>query len=211
MKYTFNPTLVNEGEMPKFSTSIIKEEPMMFSADKDFAFKNGGEITKYFIQEFLNDDLPWIIDSRVHMLMPGWYPCIPGWHHDDVPRYTTPGGQPDYDNLRYKASHKLCVIGDASLTQFYKKPIELEKPKPGEVYYKIWNDEINKVLTPEDIYTVDSGEVVSFDWQTFHRGMPSTKSDWRYFVRASVDTFRQFHNQVRKQVQAYMPAIEGGW
>jgi len=28
----------------------------------------------------------YIIDVKVHMLMPGQYPCIPGWHLDMVPR-----------------------------------------------------------------------------------------------------------------------------
>ena len=28
----------------------------------------------------------WVIDLKVHMLMPNQYPCIPNWHYDFVPR-----------------------------------------------------------------------------------------------------------------------------
>jgi hypothetical protein len=67
--------------------SEIKKEPMFFNSDFDYAYLNGGKITRSFL-----DNLPdgWridvVFDSRIHMLMPGWYPSIPGWHHDDVPR-----------------------------------------------------------------------------------------------------------------------------
>jgi len=28
----------------------------------------------------------YVVDSKIHMLMPGQYPCIPNWHYDMVPR-----------------------------------------------------------------------------------------------------------------------------
>jgi hypothetical protein len=143
------------------------------------------------------------------MLMPTWYPCIPGWHHDDIPRYAT--GQPNYDTPEYESEHIMCVIGNASLTEFLTKKITLELPTNGDAVYKHWNDEINKDIDPNDIFTIQSGNVVKFDCYTFHRGMPSIKNDWRFFIRASCNTYRQKMNQIRKQVQVYMPAIEGGW
>ena len=30
------------------------------------------------------NDLIW--DVKVHMLMPGQYPCIPNWHYDNIPK-----------------------------------------------------------------------------------------------------------------------------
>lgn len=75
-------------------SNAIKNEKMFFNSDLVFAYENGGPITKSFI-----DNLPeeWktnsVFDSRVHMLMPGWYPAIPGWHHDDVPRPKIPTGK----------------------------------------------------------------------------------------------------------------------
>lgn len=60
---------------------------MFYRADMGFAWKHGGPITQDFLGLLPQDwyDSPVTIDSRVHMLMPGWYPCIPGMHHDDIP------------------------------------------------------------------------------------------------------------------------------
>lgn len=32
------------------------------------------------------DKKDYVIDIKVHMLMPGQYPCVPGWHCDFIPR-----------------------------------------------------------------------------------------------------------------------------
>lgn len=58
----------------------IKNEPMFFNCSLEFAYNNGGPITRSFIMNLPDD---WntdqvVFDSRVHMLMPGWYPAIPG-------------------------------------------------------------------------------------------------------------------------------------
>lgn len=77
------------------SNDDIKNEPMFFNCDLDFAWDNGGNITRSFISNLPYDwqDEGIVFDSRVHMLMPGWYPAIPGFHHDDVPRPDIPVGQ----------------------------------------------------------------------------------------------------------------------
>ena len=82
-----------------YSDDEVKNEPMLFSCNFEYALILGGPLTARFLAalppEFLMaKDL--IIDSRVHMLMPGWFPCIPGYHHDDVPRASRLCGQPNY-------------------------------------------------------------------------------------------------------------------
>jgi len=92
-----------------FTQDDVKNEPMFFNSDLDFASKNGGPITRAFIKHFISeqgDRRPYVFDSRVHMLMPGWYPCIPGFHHDDVPRSTSTG-QPNYVDPEYRSEHCL--------------------------------------------------------------------------------------------------------
>jgi hypothetical protein len=96
----FHSTFTALAPLPTFSIEMIKNEPMFFSADSDFVKEHGGPITRRFLASMPSDwiaarDLIW--DSRSHMLMPGWYPCIPGWHLDDIPR-TRPDGQPDHVN-----------------------------------------------------------------------------------------------------------------
>lgn len=207
--YHFEPHVKVTGNMPDYSELIIKKEPMLFSADKDFAMKNGGEITKTFIQNFLSDYNDWIIDTRTHMLFKDFYPCIPGWHHDDVPR-NTKSGQPNYDNPEYYSDHRMCVIGKSAMPEFIACKTEMPRIEDGKIIYKEWNDIINKKYVPY-LYEVKSSEVIDFDWQDFHRGMPANENCWRFFIRASRNTNRQFFNEIRTQVQVYLPVIDAGW
>ena len=75
----------------------IENEPMLFSSSWDFAINNGGPLT-HFIMGYISEtvfhhsgnlgkNLYPIIDTRSTMLMEGFYPCIPGWHCDGVPRH----------------------------------------------------------------------------------------------------------------------------
>lgn len=210
--YGFAPTARVVGQMPPCSEEIIKREPMFFSADKKFAAENGGPITKKFITDHLDDHDDYIIDSRVHMLMPGFWPCIPGWHHDDVPRSKKSFGQPDYDDMEYEARHRMCVIGKSSMTQFLDAVTAMPKVDiaTGKVIYKVWDDFINEFYESK-AYTVKSGQVIDFTWRDFHRGMPATESCWRFFVRASRNTNRKFFNEIRTQVQVYMSDPSVGW
>src|SRR5262249_36308588 len=94
------------GRVPPFTPEQVKAEPTFFAAGIDFARRHGGPIT-HAVLDALPDD--WraaglVIDSRTHLLMPGWFPCIPGWHLDDVPR-TRSDGQPEHRNPAYWAEH----------------------------------------------------------------------------------------------------------
>ncbi len=205
--YRFSPQVKIVGHIREFNEASIKREPMLFSASKEFAMRNGGAITQHFVKMFLQEHDDWIIDSRVHMLMPGWYPCIPGWHHDDVPR-STKDGQPNYDNPEYHSEHIMCVIGKSAMPEFLNCATEM--PKPEGVTYGVWNEHINKKYL-DGAFTVTSNKVYHFTWQDFHRGMPATENCWRFFIRASRNTTRPFLNEIRSQVQVYLPALEEGW
>ncbi len=61
----------------------------------------------------LQSDYSW--DIKVHMLMPGHYPCIPGWHVDNVPRGTD--GRQQFDKVRLDLGMWMWVSG-GPLTQF---------------------------------------------------------------------------------------------
>src|SRR5262245_43743261 len=119
MRLTFDSRFHLVGSLPPFAPSQVKAEPMFFAAGGDFARRHGGPITQAVLAALPADwrSCPLVIDSRVHMLMPGWYPCIPGWHLDDVPR-TRSDGQPEHRCPAYRAEHILCVVGDASLPLF---------------------------------------------------------------------------------------------
>src|SRR5690348_15718886 len=113
------------GSLAGYPQETIKSEPMLFSSSVEFAVLNGGPITKEFVSKLPKDWSDCIIDSRVHMLMPTWYPCIPGWHHDDVPR-SREDGQPNYKNPEYHSEHIAAVVGDCSLTAFIKSSVDVD-------------------------------------------------------------------------------------
>lgn len=53
-------------------------------------------------------------DVKVHMLMPGQYPCIPNWHYDNVPRVNN---AQDFSLVRQELPMYLWVSGEP-LTEF---------------------------------------------------------------------------------------------
>lgn len=63
-------------------------------------------------------------DIKVHMLMPRQYPCIPGWHVDNVPRDTD--GRQMFDKVRLDLPMWMWISG-GPLTQFRNGYIKPEK------------------------------------------------------------------------------------
>lgn len=48
--------------------------------------------------------------------------------------------------------------------------------------------------------------------EDYHRAIPATGSGWRFFLRASVNTLtRGPLNEIRNQVQVYLPSEHLGW
>lgn len=222
---TFNSKVTILGDFQSsFSQDQVKAEPMFFNCDLQFAWDKGGKVTRAFI-----DALPggWerdvVIDSRVHMLMPGWYPAIPGWHHDDVPRAILPpgqhfitGGQPDYDNPRYKSEHIMGLInGEVCPTQFVIGECPMPAIPEGELIYRKWHTEVEKLIAEEKVkvHTTQSGKLIYFDCDAFHTGQKSEKSGWRWFARISRNTERtkKITNEIRSQVQVYLEFPMEGW
>lgn len=198
---------------------------MFFNCDLEYAYNNGGEITRSFILNlptWLYNE-PAVIDTRVHMLMPGWFPAIPGYHHDDVPRPEIPvgqhfitAGQPDYDNMRYKSKHFLGLVNaHIAPTEFIIGRCEMPKVEQGELVYRKWHYHLEKLLEQKAIGKIEAPDrqIISFDWQTFHQCVKARHNGWRWFGRVSIDTDRvkSITNEIRKQVQVYMEFPMEGW
>lgn len=208
-----------------FADETVKNEPMLFNCSGTFAEQHGGVITHAFlngvkmaidsglIEVASLDDL--IFDSRVHMLMPGMFPCIPGMHHDDVPRpLGNPGGQPDYVNPRYRARHALGLVNaHIAPTQFAVGSAEFALPEEGEVIYNVWHKKVEEYLKSGSLTSVsaESGRILLFDDRSWHQGTEGTQFGWRWFARVSWNTERVPTNEIRRQVQVYMPTIHSGW
>lgn len=196
--------------------SFIKNEPMLFNADYAFAASNGGKITRAFLcalskQWDRKEDI--IIDSRVHMLMRGWWPCIPGWHHDDVPRKDS-DGQPNYENPAYHAEHCMMLVnGGIAPTQFAIGTIRLPEARPGEITYGKWHPLVADAIREGRMSMMSAPDkrLIFFDAHTFHMGVRAERDGWRFFIRASRKTGRKATNEIRSQVQVYLETPHIGW
>lgn len=200
-------------KIPDFDELTVKNEPMLFRCTVTEARRLGGPITCAFLDAVGSWGATGNIDSRVHMLMPGWYPCIPGWHHDDVPR-TRSDGQPDYANPAYHAKHVMSLInGDICPTQFAVGKCEMPDVPLGDTIYRVWNDEVERQIKDGKLsrLNVPSNQLIFFDDHSFHRGMIAVHRGWRWFGRLTIGTNLAAKNEVRRQVQVYMPVPTQGW
>ncbi len=198
------------GTMPAFDPGAIRAEPMLFSADRDTAYSKGGPITRSFLDHLPADwrHSSMIIDSRFHELRYGMFPAIPGWHLDDV-RRSRADGQPDHVRPDYHSEHICCIQGDSSRTRFIRGAMTLHDiPMGAGVVYDVWNKKIERLLRMnEGVLSVESIQpthLVQFGFGDFHEGTAATHDGVRWFIRVSRNTPRQFFNEVRNQVQAYL-------
>jgi hypothetical protein len=212
-----------------FATDIgndaIKNEPMFFNCDLHFASEEGGPITRSFIENLPKDwrDADVVFDSRVHMLMPGWFPAIPGFHHDDVPRPAIPvgqhfvtAGQPDYDNPRYRSEHIMGLVNaDVAPTDFAIGAATMPRVEDGDLIYRRWHREVEERLAEGSLDRVKAPDrkLIAFDCDTFHTGTKAVGAGWRWFGRVSRNTERaeKITNEIRQQAQVYLEFPMEGW
>lgn len=210
--------------MPFASIDEIKNEPMLFNCDMAHAYQRGGSITRAFLDRLPLEwhDCPVVVDTRVHMLMPGWYPCIPGWHHDDVPR-TRSDRQPNYDFGQNRSWHIVGLVnGRICPTQYAEGNIQVPKIEDGSIVYSRWHDLVEQRIKEGVLNTwhPEEDQLVMFNDMTWHRGTPAKEKGWRWFGRVSryfdvngraIPRGNPRTNEIRRQVQVYLPTLNQGW
>jgi hypothetical protein len=151
--------------------------------------------------------------------MRGWYPCIPGWHHDDVIR--TNGGQPDYTS-KIRSEHAMTLINsDIAPTEYAEGRKWFTEPTDGRAFYGAWHPEVEK-LVRDGKFTLrraQDNQLIFFNDRVWHRGVPAVKDGWRWFIRISryYDKTRRIErgnprtNETRRQVQVYLSDPNKGW
>lgn len=205
-------------ELAKIPKPALKEAQAMnplFSADYNFARNYGGFAISSFLDTLTAEWGDCIIDSRLHMLKPEWYPAIQGWHLDDIPR-DPDNGQPDLINPRYEAKHRMCIFdyGTGSMTEFVTTentgyvPVS---PAIGENLWETVDKHINKCPDLYDTEFVKDATVYDFGRNDYHRVSPAIGSGWRIFIRASINTERPTLNLIRRQTQVYINNPTKGW
>lgn len=229
-----NPIVLgNRIEQP--SEELVRNTLGLFNASIEDAVKYGGELTRAALgaMNLRNDRRYIVVDTKVHMLIPGMSPAIPGWHTDGVPRGllrdSIHHGLPDlyaqeFEHYRPHRYH-LLVTGSGCLTEFLADPIKLQinREPDAQVYNhmsKVVNEHVRiytsypRGLREEIITTAPSCQVVEFDWWNVHQGVVATKKEWRYLIRVMETDFcepeRDLRNVIRTQQQVYAP-IDFGW
>lgn len=226
MKFNRNPLKFgNSIESP--SQDVLRNTLGLVNASIEDAIRYGGDITKAAIgaMKLRNDRKNLIVDVKIHMLMPGFYPAIPGWHCDGVPRGTgmnplskenprmdlqiliNEGKLPGIRPTRYH----MLVTGAGCLTEFVNGPIQLDDNSPDWKTSKIYarmNEQVENREAPR--ITVPSCQVTEFDWWDIHRGVQAKVHEWRYFIRvAEIDIAepeKDLRKVIRTQHQVYAPA-----
>jgi hypothetical protein len=202
---------------------VVKHEPMFFQADVNFAATHGGPITHAFLKEALfylthigvrPQDVNLFLDSRVHMLMPGWWPCIPGWHHDDVER-STPDGQPNYRTAAYRPEFLMGIVGSADCgTEFATGKYLMPDPEVCDVVYKRWHPHVDlqSVIHGNDVVQVEPNRLYRFTDRDFHQGVPCKNTGWRWFGRITIgNPTVKPANEIRRNANVYMENPMEGW
>lgn len=185
----------------------IRSLPQFFRADPDMVHRRGGPFLRRFLAAApLSAAARYtVIDTKVHMLMPGWYACIPGWHCDDF--YRPGGGQPDLTGMaQARSAHIGVVVGPTALPEFAVEPLTLPAPEEmdgkGRPLYALYH-EIIEARRPRTARPV-SGQMVRFDCFDFHRGLPAECRAWRFFARITQSDHLIPRNEVRRQTQVYL-------
>ena len=196
-----------------FGTSIneeqIQHEPMFQDAVPDFAYDQGGPITKAFIDALTIENLvdePIIFDSRLHKLEVGWYPAFPGWHHEDASRVNNPGRKPEYMNPEYRSFHCMGLVnGDICPTEFALGVVDFEIPSDEHPIYSVWAPMVDKAVENGELelIRVPSNQLIWFNDRVWHRATPAVKAGWRWWGRMSYSTFRTPTNKLVKEYPSY--------
>lgn len=132
-RYLFRSNYSIVGHIPAATGEVIQAEPMLYQASYAYAWEKGSTLTRQVLGKLPEEVRQgWVIDTRVHMLMPGHYPAMPQWHADGLPRSTSfpDGFQPDLRSLEEPVNHFTVTLSDqspgVSLTKYLDEDLEVE-------------------------------------------------------------------------------------
>lgn len=209
-KLVFNTGTLLEGPRLGHVESDIESEDMLFQCRTSFAWANGGEHTRAVLELLKQEIAPKIfaflrIDTRVHMLMPGWYPCIPGWHCDFM-RVSDSGAQVPDAKRDAEVQHYQLVTGGPEPEFIVDRNLHVEVD--GDVRWR----KVDAAMGAAFGTPIEANRIIYFDGNELHRGRPwrGEPGHWRYFFRASY--FPEgcaYADKVRRQSQIYCDIHEG--
>ena len=158
------------------------------------------------------------IDVKIHMLMPGQYPCIPNWHCDNVPRNEMKALE--YSKVNVDPLDDMFIwISNGPHTEFLAEDIpvkNMELPKDHGDLSKYMSElkGIEKGSDKQIFRSLPEQQWARFNQLAPHRGVASTHHQWRIFVRATPSHIypqRSIVSKVRRHSQVYLNAEEFTW
>ena len=224
-KFNRNP-LRAAGTMEDPSDNEIKHTPALWNCDLDTAIKYGGGVTRQALgaMNLRGDRKNIIVDTKTHMLMPGFYPGIPGWHTDGVPRgpERNPAAKADpnitaQEEMDDEAPRfHLLVTGTVCPTLFATTPdLTLDVDNDASLYKGI-SERVNALRAHDtnfEVMETKPSTVYEWDWWQLHTAQAAVAHGWRFLIR--VTETNHFEPQtnladiIRTQQQVYVPEAFG--
>ncbi|QNJ56913.1 hypothetical protein SEA_REINDEER_122 [Mycobacterium phage Reindeer] len=233
--YWFNSNPVELGPCVDLTTDqrkLIEATPNLRRASLNNAVLFGGPLLRILLAHapLTGKHRHVFVDTKVSMLMPGWWPAIPGWHTDGVPRqirvpegsdmapYSPTGnGQPslrkqaDMHLGGYRPIYHTIHVGNDCPTEFIdgqlRMPIDHDED---DQMYAEMTRKINECSTLRKLKAVE-GQWMTWDWFNIHQATQATERGWRLLIRVTEsDVPPASSNFIRVQNQVYTPQ-EFGW
>ena len=214
------------GSIEQPSQELVKNTLGLHNASLDDALKYGGELTRAALgaMNLKHDKKNIVVDTKIHMLLPGMCPAIPGWHTDGVPRGEdldpTAKADPNIHAQETMDSphYHLLVTGESCLTSFIEeRGVDLVVPdEPSTELYKMISGQVNDAVADGDLtfYEMPTCTAVEWDWWDLHTGNAAKFHEWRFLIRVTesdhIEPKTDLRDIIRTQQQAYMP-MEFGW
>ncbi|ANA86232.1 hypothetical protein SEA_LOZINAK_75 [Gordonia phage Lozinak] len=224
-KYRFNSDAYRETDARDvyISDDQIEGTPNLRRASLSDAILFGGPAVRDLLERapIVGDREYVFVDTKVSMLMPGWYPAIPGWHTDGVPRgdngHPSDYGHPSLPKQLTQRSPRFHTIiaGNPCLTEFLKGDYELEiEHDQDNVLYSEMTNKVEELAgrRTRTLMAPKPQVWASWDWWQIHRAGEANRRGWRLLIRITESDLvrpatRDF---IRTQNQVYVP-LDSSW
>jgi hypothetical protein len=211
------------GFMDTPSQDAIENSLNLRQVSLENAARYGGSVTRNALG-LLNlhgDRKHIIVDTKIHFLMKGMCPSIPGWHTDGVPRLDNGQGDPVLsgmtDGTFTEPRYHLLVTGTLCPTRFLTNTVLLDSEDlleggPDKLYTNM-SDKINEDYDGDFIDTEDS-VMYEWNWWNIHTAQVANARGWRYLIRVTETDYIEPRTNpadfIRTQNNVYTPT-NFGW